>query len=73
MAIGVIEVFDKNTSENVDDVLIIRCIRQLDIDHLELAYICKCKKFISNSLVQRVLDKTWTGKKPFKDDYVNNH
>jgi hypothetical protein len=73
MAIGVLEIFDKNTSEAVDDVLIIRYIRQLEIDHLELAYICKCKKFMSNSLVQRVLDNIWTGKKPIKDVLVNNH
>jgi succinate dehydrogenase flavin-adding protein (antitoxin of CptAB toxin-antitoxin module) len=73
MAIGVLEVFAKNTSEAVDDVLIIRYIRQLDIDHLELAYICNCKKFISNSLVQRVLDKIWKGKKRIKDDNVNNY
>jgi hypothetical protein len=63
MAIGVLEYFDKNTTEAVDDVLIVRYIEELKIYHLDLAVICKCKNFISNSLVQRVLDDIWKGTK----------
>ena len=71
MAIGIIEVFDKNTTEAVDDVLIIRYIRQLKMDHLELAFICKCSKFLSNNLVQRVLNDIWKGKQAIEDEEVN--
>ena len=63
MAIGVLEFFDKNTTESVDDVLIIRYIKELKLDHLDLAVVCKCKNFVSNSLVQRVLDNLWKRKK----------
>ena len=63
MVIGVLEYFDKNTTDAVDDVLIIRYIKELKIDHLDLAVICECKNFISNSLVQRVLDNIWKGTK----------
>ena len=42
MALGVVEFFDKNTTEAVDDVLIIRYIQELKIDHLDLAVVCKC-------------------------------
>ena len=35
MAIGVLEFFDKNTTESVDDVLIIRYIKELKLDHLD--------------------------------------
>ena len=71
MAIDVLELFDKDTTEAVDDVLVIRYIRQFNMDHLELAFFCKCSKFLSNKLVQRVVDRMWTGKQAIMDENVN--
>ena len=31
------------------------------MDSLELAVHCKCKKFVSNSTVQSILDNIWNG------------
>ena len=59
MAIGVLEFFDKNTRENVIDVLVIRYIKEFGMDCLELAALCKCEKFVSHSTVQRILDHLW--------------
>ena len=63
LAIGVLTVFDKSTRNNVKDVLVIRYIEDLNMDCLELAVYCKCKKFVSNSIVQSILDDIWNGKK----------
>ena len=54
MAIGVLEFFDKNTRENVVDVLVIRYLKDLEMDSLELAVLCKCQRFVSNSTIQRI-------------------
>ena len=59
MAIGVLDVYDKNTRENVLNVLLIRYFPELRMDCLELAVFCKCQRFVSNSTVQRILDYTW--------------
>jgi hypothetical protein len=59
-AIGVLEVFDKNTKENVVDVLVIRYLKELGMDCLELAVLCKCERFVSNTTVQRILDYIWS-------------
>lgn len=69
MAIGVIDFYDKNTRENVIDVLVIRYIKELGMDCLELAVRkCKCYRFVSNATVQRILDYKWrdTRNKSFK-------
>ena len=73
MAIGVLEVFDKNTRENVIDVLVIRYFPELEIDCLELAVLCNCKNFVSNSTVQSILDYLWcdTRKKYLDFDVVS--
>ncbi len=63
MAIGVLKVYDKNTRENVNDVLVIRYIRHLEMDSLELAVRCKCKRFVSNTTVQSILDNIWEGRR----------
>ena len=59
MAIGVLDVYDKNTIENVVNVLVIRYFPELGMDCLELAVLCQCKRFVSNSTVQRILDYAW--------------
>lgn len=33
------------------------------MDSLELAVHCKCKRFVSNSTVQTILDNIWEGKR----------
>ena len=62
LAVGVLRIYDKNTRECVNDVLVIRYIRDLEMDSLELAVHCKCDRFVSNSTVQSILDNIWRGK-----------
>jgi hypothetical protein len=45
----------------VDDVLIIRYIKEYGLDCLELAVECKCKKFLSSPIVQSNLNNIWRG------------
>jgi hypothetical protein len=63
MAIGLLEFFDKNTRENVVDVLVIRYLKELTVDCLELAALSKCENFVSHSTVQRILDHLWEDKR----------
>ena len=53
--------YQEKTRKVVDDVLIIRYIKHLEMDCLELAVHCKCKRFVSNPLIQRILDTIWNG------------
>jgi hypothetical protein len=53
MAIGLLELFDKNTRDTVLDVLVLRYLKDLGMDCLELAVLCKCQRFVSNASVQR--------------------
>ena len=53
----------KNSTESVDDVLIIRYLKHLNLDCLGLAIECKCEKFVSNSIIQNIIDKIWTNGK----------
>ena len=55
-------VFDKNTRENVSDVLINRYFEEFGLDCLELAVVCECENFLSHSIVQQVLNKIWIGR-----------
>ncbi len=63
MAINLIKTFTDNTRECVDDVLVIRYLKHFKMDCLELAIESKCEKFVSNSMVQNILDKIWTGER----------
>ncbi len=63
MAIGVLKVFDKSTRDNIIDVLVIRYIKHLEMDNLELAVHCKCERFVSSTSVQTILDTIWEGKR----------
>ncbi len=62
MAIGTLKVYDKNTRDNVIDVLVIRFIEHFKMDCLELAVDFECKRFVSNTTVQTILDNIWNGK-----------
>ena len=63
MAIGVLQTFDKNTRDIINDVLIIRYIPHMKMDVLELAVYCKCEEFVSMPIVQNVIKNIWEGKK----------
>ena len=63
MAIGVLEFYDKSTRENVVEVLMIRYIKKLGMDCLELAVSCKCHTLVANITVQRILDHIWHDKR----------
>ena len=62
MAIGVLNCFEKHTRENIVDVLVMRYMRDLNMDCLELAVRCKCKNFVSHQIVQAILDNIWVGR-----------
>jgi hypothetical protein len=61
MAVGLLKFYDRNTRDVINDVLIIRYIPLFSMDCLELAVHCKCKEFLSTSVVQKVLTKICSG------------
>ena len=62
MAIDVLKIFEKNTTENVEDVLVVRFLDDFGMDCIELAILCKCERFISHTTVQNILETIWKGK-----------
>ena len=70
MAIGVLEIYDKRTREIIIDVLVIRYLKDLEMDCLALAVLCKCHRFVSNSTVQRILDYIWNDSRNKKIEIV---
>ena len=62
--------FQSHTREIVDDVLIIRYIDLVGMDCLQLAVECKCRKFISSSIVQSCLNDIWKGTRKNTDEMV---
>lgn len=73
MAIGVVKSFDEKMIEELNDVLIVRYIKHLEMDCLELAVLCDCKEFISMNVVQRILTDLWKGNKCDANELVRNH
>jgi hypothetical protein len=57
-----LETFDKYTRDNVYDVLVLRYLKDFEMDVLELACECKCENFVSNIIVQNILDNIWSHK-----------
>ena len=51
-----------NTKEYVNDVLVVRYLKEFGMDILELAVTCKCKKFFSEEIIQKILSYIWSGK-----------
>ncbi len=44
-----------------DSFLVIRYLKHLEIDCLDLAIACECEKFVSSLTIQNILDKMWIG------------
>ena len=44
-------------------VIVLRYLQEFGMDVLELAVECQCEKFVSNLVVQKILDEIWKGKK----------
>ncbi len=63
MAIGVLNVYDQNTRDIINDVLAVRYIPLFGMDCLKLAMHCDCKRFLSTSVIQNILDDIWKGKR----------
>jgi hypothetical protein len=70
MAIGLIKLYDRNTRDSISDVLIIRYIPLFRMDCLELAVHCKCKGFLSTTIVQNILNNIWSGKQQNNSELV---
>ena len=56
-----LDVFDANNRDVVNDVLILRYFEYLKMDCLELAVHCGCKRFVSRPIVQNVIKSIWLG------------
>jgi hypothetical protein len=55
-----LETFDKYTRDNVYDVLVLRYLKDFEMDVLELACECKCENFVSNIIIQNILNNLWS-------------
>lgn len=63
MAIELVRTFSKKTSGNITDVLILRYETNLKMDNLELAIQSHCRIFVSDRIIQSILDEVWLGTK----------
>ena len=63
MAIELVRTFSKKTSGNITDVLILRYENNLKMDNLELAIQSHCRIFVSDRIIQSILDEVWLGTK----------
>jgi hypothetical protein len=61
MAIDLLNIMTRKTRDNADDVFILRYLKEYEIDCLELAVVCDCKRFVSNEIIQNILENLWTG------------
>ncbi len=61
LAIGILDVYDQHTTDNVRDVLVIRYLDFIEMDCLELAVDCKCERFLAHRVVQKTMDELWKG------------
>ena len=74
LAIGVLDVFDKNTRDILNHSLVVRYYNHLEKDILELAVMAKCEDFVSHRLIQKTMDKIWFANElnvPFVVNLVN--
>ena len=58
MALNLLSVIPEHRA---DSFLVIRYLKHLEIDCLDLAVECECEKFVSSSAIQNILDKMWLG------------
>ncbi len=77
LAIDLLKVYDKNTRDSINDLLVVRYIPLVDMDCLELASKCQCSSFLATHIVQHILNNIWTGKKHdysrlVRQFYLNN-
>ncbi len=75
MAIDLLNIMTRKTRDNADDVFILRYLKEYQMDCLELAVVCDCKGFVSNEIIQNILDNLWTGNiypsiKPVTELYI---
>lgn len=59
MALHLLTVFPENRT---DSVLLVRYLKHLKLDCIELAVECGCEKFVSSINIQNVLENIWSGK-----------
>ncbi len=60
LACGILEFFDKNEPDQLNDYLLLNKIGYMGDSHtLEIAVHGKCEQFVANTCVQNVLDKVW--------------
>lgn len=62
MAINIINLWDQNTNNFMNSIILFNTTSfSRDIDNLQMAVECKCKKFVANGVVQAFLDDVWNG------------
>ena len=60
MACGILNIFDKNEPDTLNDHILLNRINFLGNNHtLDIAVNGKCKLFVATVCVQNVLDKVW--------------
>jgi hypothetical protein len=69
LAIGLLKVYDETISGTIRDVLIIRYIPLFGMDCMELAENCGCMMFLSDPIINNILEDIWAGRKIEKVAY----
>jgi hypothetical protein len=63
MAIGLVKVYDKNTRDVINDLLIVRYVPFIGMDCLELSAHCQCTSFLALNVIQHIFNNIWNGQK----------
>lgn len=64
MAIGVLRIFDESTLNEVNATILLRQIPFANkLNNMQLAYKCKCKRFLADNCVKAVTESLWKNEK----------
>ena len=72
MANGVFNIFDENSNNLNNAVILLQTVPYYKLNCLEMASEADCQKFIALPSVQNLLTEIWIGKIEFKDGIKNN-
>ena len=61
LALKVLDTFEEHTRDLVNDVLVIRYLKLVRMDCIQLAYVADCEEFVAHNVVQKALRTIWEG------------
>ena len=72
MAIGVLNIFDLNSDDLMNSIILLEKIPIYKMDCLQMAVKAKCLKFVSLPAVQNLITEIWNGNMSSKSGFKGN-